>query len=79
MQCDGSYPTFLLEHWARDRTRGDGLPLEFLVNKQARATAVAFGFHDRGLLRPGYKVLAYCLEGHRTKHASKDSQLHLYK
>ena len=54
--CDGSYPTYLLTHWGRDRTRGDRLPLEFLVNKQTRRTAETYGLFDRGLLRPGYKA-----------------------
>ena len=30
MICDGSFPTTLLTHWGRDRTRGKGLPLELL-------------------------------------------------
>ena len=54
--CDASYPTFLLTHWARDRTRGEQLPLEFLVNKQTRRTAETYGLLDRGLLRPGYRA-----------------------
>lgn len=57
--CDGSYPTFLITHWARDRERtgkGPGLPLEFLVQKQTRKTAEAFGLLDRGLLSVGFKA-----------------------
>ncbi len=54
--CDASYPTYLLTHWARDRTRGDGLPLEFLVHKQTRGNAMAYGLADRGLLAPGYRA-----------------------
>lgn len=57
--CDGSYPTFLISHWARDRERtgkGPGLPLEFLVHKQTRKTAEAFGLLDRGLLSVGFKA-----------------------
>ena len=54
--CDASYPTYLLTHWARDRTRGERLPLEFLVNKQSRRTAVAYGLLDRGLVQPGYRA-----------------------
>jgi len=56
--CDGSYPTFLITHWARDRARtgkGPGLPLEFLVQKQTRKTAEAFSLLDRGLLSVGFK------------------------
>jgi N-acyl-D-aspartate/D-glutamate deacylase len=54
--CDASSPTYLLTHWARDRRRGDKLPLEFLVRKQTRDTAVAYGLLDRGILAPGYKA-----------------------
>jgi N-acyl-D-aspartate/D-glutamate deacylase len=54
--CDAGSPTFLLSHWARDRKRGPGLPLEFLVHKQTRQTALAYGLTDRGLLAPGYKA-----------------------
>ena len=31
MICDASYPTFLLTHWARDRKRGERLPLEMAL------------------------------------------------
>lgn len=54
--CDASAPTFLLTHWARDRKRGERIPLEFLVHKQTRASALAFGLKDRGLLAPGYRA-----------------------
>jgi N-acyl-D-amino-acid deacylase len=54
--CDVSMPTFMLTHWARDRTRGPKLPLELLVKKQTRDTAQVYGLHDRGLLAPGMKA-----------------------
>ncbi len=54
--CDAAYPTFLLTHWTRDRTRGRRFPLEFLVNKQTRRTALAYGLGDRGVLAAGYKA-----------------------
>ena len=54
--CDASSPTSLLTHWGRDRTRGPRLPLEFLVHKQTRATARAYGLHDRGTVAPGYRA-----------------------
>jgi N-acyl-D-aspartate/D-glutamate deacylase len=54
--CDAAAPTFLLQHWARDRRRGPRLPLEFLVHKQTRATALTYGLADRGLLAPGMKA-----------------------
>jgi N-acyl-D-amino-acid deacylase len=53
---DSSSPTFLLTHWARDRKRGPGLPLEFLVRKQTRDSAFAYGLRDRGVLAEGYKA-----------------------
>jgi N-acyl-D-aspartate/D-glutamate deacylase len=54
--CDASIPTFVLTHWARDRTRGDTLPLEYLVKKQTFDTAALFGLGDRGVLAPGKKA-----------------------
>jgi N-acyl-D-aspartate/D-glutamate deacylase len=54
--CDASAPTFLLSHWARDRSRGPRLPLEFLVRKHTRDTALAYDLRDRGLLAPGYRA-----------------------
>jgi N-acyl-D-amino-acid deacylase len=52
--CDASLPTFMLSHWARDRTRGEKLPVEQVVHLQSRRTAELYGFRDRGLLAPGY-------------------------
>jgi len=52
--CDASLPTFMLTHWARDRSRGQQLPLETVVHLQTRRTAELYGFGDRGLLAPGY-------------------------
>lgn len=54
--CDAGAPTFMLTHWARDRTRGPGIPLEFLVRKHTQGNAIAYGMHDRGVLAPGYKA-----------------------
>jgi N-acyl-D-aspartate/D-glutamate deacylase len=54
--CDASIPTSMLTHWTRDRTRGEKLPLEFVVKRQTRDTAALYGLCDRGLLAPGYKA-----------------------
>jgi N-acyl-D-aspartate/D-glutamate deacylase len=54
--CDASFPTSLLTHWGRDRTRGATFDIGFLVQRQSRATAEAVGLLDRGLLAPGYKA-----------------------
>ena len=54
--CDEGAPTYLLSHWGRDRRRGELLPLEFLVRKHTRASAIGYGLTDRGLLEPGYRA-----------------------
>ncbi len=51
--CDASMPTFMLTHWTRDRTRGDLLPLEWVVKKQTHDTARMYGLSDRGTLQAG--------------------------
>jgi len=51
--ADAGMPTFILTHWARDRTKGEQLPLEYLVRKLSLDTATAYGMHDRGLLAAG--------------------------
>ena len=53
---DASVPSWMLIHWARDRTRGQRLPLEMVVKRQTSETAGFFGFHDRGVLAPGKKA-----------------------
>lgn len=54
--ADHSSATTLLTHWGRDRTRGEKLPLEFLVRKQTMDTANAYGFTDRGVIAPGKRA-----------------------
>jgi len=56
MICDGSFPTTLITHWTRDRTRGAQLPLEFVIHKQTMATAHWVGLNDRGVLASGYRA-----------------------
>jgi N-acyl-D-aspartate/D-glutamate deacylase len=51
--ADAGMPTFILIHWARDRTKGEQFPLEFLVRKLSSDTAKAYGLGDRGELKPG--------------------------
>jgi N-acyl-D-aspartate/D-glutamate deacylase len=51
--ADAGMPSFILAHWARDRTKGQQFPLEFLVRKLSSDTARAYGLTDRGELRPG--------------------------
>jgi N-acyl-D-aspartate/D-glutamate deacylase len=54
--CDASFPTYLLTHWTRDRTRGDKLSIPFVVAAQSRKTALSVGLTDRGVIAPGYKA-----------------------
>jgi N-acyl-D-aspartate/D-glutamate deacylase len=54
--CDGSFPTTLMTHWGRDRSRGERIDLPFLVSRQTRETAAHVGLHDRGVLAPGKKA-----------------------
>ncbi len=54
--CDASYPTYLLTHWVRDRSRGARLPLERAVALQTSRTAAVYGLNDRGLIAPGKKA-----------------------
>jgi hypothetical protein len=50
MACDVSAYTFALAHWARDRTRGERLPVELIVRKATSVPATIWGMHDRGTL-----------------------------
>lgn len=51
--CDAAAPTFMLEHWVRDREKGR-IPLEMAIKRQCFDTARLYGLNDRGLLAPGY-------------------------
>ncbi|QGN56076.1 amidohydrolase family protein [Novosphingobium sp. Gsoil 351] len=57
--CDAASPTFMLQHWVRDRKRAEGRPegkitLENAVKRQCRDTARLYGLDDRGVIAPGY-------------------------
>ncbi|TRZ71408.1 MAG: D-aminoacylase [Actinobacteria bacterium] len=54
--CDGGMPTFMLTHWARDRTRGPKLSIEHIVYRQTRHTAELHDLLDRGIVAPGMKA-----------------------
>jgi len=53
---DGSMPTTQLKHWAGGRTRGEGLPIEFIIEKQTRRNARLYGLKDRGTLQVGMRA-----------------------
>lgn len=50
--CDAASPTYLLQHWVRDRTRGT-ISIENAIKRQCSDTARLYGMHDRGVLAPG--------------------------
>ena len=54
--CDASQPTWMLTHWARDRSRGERLPLELVVKRQTLDGAELYGFDDRGVLAVGKRA-----------------------
>ena len=54
--ADAGMPSYILSYWGRDRSRGERLPLEYLVRKLSRDTAEAYGMRDRGLVAPGMKA-----------------------
>ena len=56
MICDGSFPTYLLAHWGRSRTRGERIPIQQLVKGQTADTAALVGLSDRGRIAPGLKA-----------------------
>ena len=54
--CDGTMPTTQLTYWARDRKKGEQLPVEFIVHKQTARNAELYGFTDRGTLTVGKRA-----------------------
>ena len=52
--ADGSFPTYMLTHWGRDRPQGR-FDVSWLVKRQTADTAAAVGLMDRGILSPGLK------------------------
>ncbi|MEO5899575.1 MAG: amidohydrolase family protein, partial [Ilumatobacteraceae bacterium] len=54
--CDASFPTTMLTHWVRDRSRGARLGLAQAVAKQTSKTAQMIGLLDRGVLAPGRRA-----------------------
>jgi len=54
--CDASIPTFMLTHWARDRTRGDRLTLAESIRRITSQTADLYGFKDRGRIEVGKRA-----------------------
>ena len=54
--CDAGYPTFMLQHWVRDRTRGERLSVEEAVRMLTKEPADLYGFSDRGVVEAGRRA-----------------------
>ena len=53
MICDASWPAFVLQHWVRDRTRGDKIDLPTAVKMMSKEAADLYGLGDRGTVEVG--------------------------
>ena len=53
---DASFPTTLIQHWGRDRNRGQKFSLEALIKMQTYDTSQLLGIKDRGALVEGLKA-----------------------
>ncbi|KAB7738639.1 amidohydrolase family protein [Parvibaculum sedimenti] len=65
--CDASFPSTLLTHWGRDRTRGRKLPLEWLIHGLTGRNADLVGLKDRGIVAPGMKADVNVIDFDRLK------------
>ncbi|MBW2498398.1 MAG: amidohydrolase family protein [Deltaproteobacteria bacterium] len=54
--CDASYPTYMLQHWVRERVRGERLPVETAVRMLTRDPAELYGMNDRGIVARGRRA-----------------------
>jgi len=54
--CDASYPTYMLQHWVRDRKRGERLPVETAIRMLTRDPAELYGMSDRGVVAKGLRA-----------------------
>ena len=53
---DGVAPTYQMIHWARDRIRGETIPLEFIIAKQTKRNADLYAMTDRGSIEVGKRA-----------------------
>ncbi len=53
--CDGSFPTFFLQHWVRDREKGR-IPLERAIEMLTSRGAAHLGLRDRGTIAVGKRA-----------------------
>ncbi|HEX2592200.1 MAG TPA: amidohydrolase family protein [Rhizomicrobium sp.] len=53
---DGSFPTTTIALWSKGNKNGRTIPLEQLVHGYTQRNALHVGWHDRGVIAPGYKA-----------------------
>lgn len=51
--CDASFPTYLLTHWTKERTRGEKIELKEAIRKLTSDIADFCGMKDRGRIKVG--------------------------
>ncbi|MFK7895991.1 MAG: amidohydrolase family protein [Myxococcota bacterium] len=56
MICDASWPSFVLQHWVRDRERGARLELPLAVKMMSKDGADLYGLGDRGTVEVGKRA-----------------------
>ena len=56
MLCDASLPSFVLQHWVRDRSRGPRIPLPEAVRLLSKDPADLYELRDRGAVLPGRRA-----------------------
>lgn len=54
--CDAGFPSFVLAHWGKTRTRGKTLPIEMLVRRMTSDAARVYRLDDRGVVAPGLRA-----------------------
>ena len=54
--CDASMTSYVLTHWARDRSRGERLSVEQAVALQTSRPAALYGLSDRGTIAAGKRA-----------------------
>jgi N-acyl-D-amino-acid deacylase len=52
--CDGSFPTSTISLWSKGSKSGLKMSLESLVHGYTQRNAAHVGWHDRGVVKPGY-------------------------
>jgi N-acyl-D-amino-acid deacylase len=77
--CDASFPTFVLRHWTRERTRGDGrhLSIAEAVHRLSMRNAMAVGLKDRGVIATGMKADLNVIDYDRLQLASPQAAFDL--